>query len=86
MYLLKKVKKKKKYLLFADLPVGLVFKPLFDASQGHVSEIFGNILSETTEEGQREEGTHGLVRSSQCTALQMEQILLAAHLRITIGQ
>lgn len=64
------LKKKKKYLLFADLPVGLVFKPLFDASQGHVSEIFWNILSETTQEGQREEGTHELVRSSQCTALQ----------------
>lgn len=44
------------YLLFADLPIGLIFKPLFDAGQRHMAVISGNILSETKEkDSEREE-------------------------------
>lgn len=46
-----------RYLFFADLPVDVVFKPLLDTSQGDVSEIFGDILSETEYEEEREQET-----------------------------
>lgn len=39
--------KKNKYLFFADVLVGLIFKPLLNASKRHVPVIFGNILTET---------------------------------------
>lgn len=38
---------KNKYLFFADVLVGLIFKPLLNASKRHVPVIFGNILTET---------------------------------------
>lgn len=43
----KKKKRKIKYLFFADVLVGLIFKPLLNASKRHVPIIFGNILTET---------------------------------------
>lgn len=39
----------KKYLFFADMLVGLIFKPLLNSSKRDVSIIFGNILTETEE-------------------------------------
>lgn len=45
---------KLKYLFFADVLVGLIFKPLLNASKRHVPVIFGNILTET--EGRKRVG------------------------------
>lgn len=38
-----------KYLVFTDVLVGLIFKPLLNTSKRHVPIIFGNILAETEE-------------------------------------
>lgn len=38
-----------KYLLFADMLVGLIFKALLNTSKRHMPVIFGNILTETGE-------------------------------------
>lgn len=45
--------KKIKYLFFADVLVGVIFKPLLNSSQRHMPVIFGNILTETEERKKR---------------------------------
>ncbi len=54
VFLQGKLELKMWYLFFADVLIGLIFKPLLDTSKRHVPVIFGNIFAET-EGKQRQE-------------------------------
>lgn len=78
------------YLIFADVVVGLVFKPLLDTSERDVPVIFGNILTET--EDRQGGGSRGKKQNlsmiqftcSNTSIISWGQILLLVHLRITV--
>lgn len=79
------------YLIFTDVVVGLVFKPLLDTSERDVPVIFGNILTETEDRqggGSKGEKKQDLsmiqFTCSNTSIISWGQILLLVHLRITV--
>lgn len=67
------------YLIFTDVVVGLVFKPLLDTSERDVPVIFGNILTET------EDRQGGGSKGEKKTRPEYDPVYLQQHFNHLLG-